>query len=110
MKMRSGGPSRASTTPNLLTRRYPLALLYLDFRQVEVEREQSLPVIEYHAISFEVQGARQQNDSRISGGNRCAGGHAIVQSLVHALNFAVKSPPGAERVGDRGDNGWKKLS
>ena len=52
--------SRASTTPNLLTRRYPLALLYLDFRQVEVEREQSLPVIEYHAISFKVQGARQQ--------------------------------------------------
>ena len=74
MKMRPGGPARSSTTPNLLPRRYPLALLYLDFRKVEVEREQSLPVIEYHAISFEVQRARQQNDSRISGGNRCTGG------------------------------------
>ena len=110
MKMRAGGPARASTAPNLLPCRYPLALLYLDLRQVEVEREQSLPVIEYHAISFEVQGARQQNDSRISGGNRCTGGDAVVQSLVHALNFAVKGPAGAKGVGDRGDHGWKKPS
>ena len=107
--MRSGGPARASTAPNLLPRRYPLALFYLDFRQVKVKCEQSLPVIEYDAISFEVQGARQQNDSCISGGNGCASGDAVIESLVHALNFAVKSPPGTEGVGDRGDDGCKKL-
>ena len=75
--------------------------LHLDFRQVKVESQQSLSVIEHHTITFKIQRARQQNRSRVGGGNRRPSRNREIQSLMHALNFAVKGSPGTENIGDR---------
>ena len=55
VEMRSGGPSCASAKTDLLPALDPLSLLYLDFRKMKIKRQQSLPVIEHDAVTFEIQ-------------------------------------------------------
>ncbi len=54
VEMRSGSPARASAQADLLSPRNPLSLFYPDFRKVEIKCEQSLPVIDHHAVAFEI--------------------------------------------------------
>jgi len=45
MQMRSGSPAAASAKPDFLTTFDPIARLHLDIRQMEIQRQQSLPMI-----------------------------------------------------------------
>ena len=98
--MRSCGAARASAQADHLPPRNALPLLYPDFRKMQVKREQSLTVVEDHAIAFEIQRSSQQDGSGIGRGNGRAGRYRIIQSLMHALHFAVKGPSRAEDIGD----------
>src|SRR5215469_5047430 len=73
---------------------------------MEVKGEESLAVIDHHAVSFKIQKAGQQDRAVI---HRCDGrssGHAIIESLVLALGYAVEDALRAVDIGsgsvDRG--------
>ena len=54
VEMRSGSPARASAQADLLSARNPFSLFYPDVRKMEIKRQQSLPVIDHHAVAFEI--------------------------------------------------------
>src|SRR6478736_9600121 len=98
--MRAGGAARTSAKSNLISALHLLALFDLDFGHVKVKGQQPLPVVDHYAVPFKIQRASQQDGSRISSGDGCARRNGKVQSLMHALHFAIESTPGTEHIGD----------
>ena len=68
---------------------------------MEIKGQQPLSVIEHDTITFEIQRASQKNRSGIYCRHWRAGRGCEIESLVHALNLAVKRTAGTEDVGNR---------
>src|SRR6476469_1127575 len=102
--------SRASAQADLLPALNPISLFHLNFRKMQVKCQKSLTVVEDYAIALEIQWTGQQDRSGVDCGNGRAGEDRVIQSLVHALNFVVKGPPGAEDIGNRRIYRWTKLA
>ena len=87
--MRAGGAAGPAAEPDHLAASHVLAFLDLEFRKMKVKCEQTLAVIEHHAVTLKEKGARQQDRSPIHSGNRSAGRNRVIQSLVRAPGFSV---------------------
>ena len=55
MQMRSSGTAGSPAHPDLLSARNAFAFFDLDFREMHIKREQTLTVVEHHAIALEEQ-------------------------------------------------------
>jgi len=103
MQMRAGGAAGASAETDLLPAGYLLAFFDLEFGEVQIEREQTLSMVEYHTISFKEEGPREQNRPGIESGNRGSDRHGVVQTLVGALGLTIEGAARAEHVGNTGN-------
>ena len=59
VKVRTSGAARAAAESYFLATFYLIAFLYFEFGKMKVEREESLSVVDYDAIAFVIQEARQ---------------------------------------------------
>lgn len=54
VEVRAGSASGAAAQADFLATLYGLSFFHFEFGEMEVEREQSLTVVDHHAISFEI--------------------------------------------------------
>src|SRR5258708_20990443 len=67
---------------------------------MKVEREKSLPMINYDTVPLVIKEARQQHRPLIHGGDGSSRGNAVVQSEVWTLGGAVENSLRAEDIGN----------
>src|SRR5437016_4919296 len=101
MQVGPGGATSASTKPDHLFPLHLLALLHGEVGEMQIEREQSLSVINDHAVPFEIKIASQKHGSGIESRNRGPTGHTIIEALVIALYLSVEDALGSKYVGNR---------
>src|SRR5262249_1409565 len=95
----------ASALANNLPALYLVPFLYLEFREMHVERKQALAVVYNHAITFVVQIARQQDRTCVGCPHGCAGGCVKIQPLMRCLVDPVDPP---RRPEDRENTGFDR--
>src|SRR5208282_6734289 len=77
------------------------------FRQMQIERQQALAVVNDHAISFKEQGPCQNDAPAIHGCNRRSTGHAEIEPLMRALHRTIEYALDSEHIGDLGIH-WRR--
>src|SRR5271157_57943 len=102
MQMRTSGASRTSAESDRLPLIHIVAFLNQEFRQMQIERQQSLAMVDHHAIPFKEQRPRQDNASAVDGCDRGSAGHAEIEPLMRALYRTVEDALDSENVRDRG--------
>jgi hypothetical protein len=102
MQMRPGSAASASTQPNNLPALDHIAFLHLELGKMQIEGQQSLPVIEYHTVPLKIKGTRQQNRPGIESRDWSASRDGEIESLVCTLHLAIEFPLRAKHVGDAG--------
>jgi len=90
VKMRAGGSAGATAEADFLAAGYGVSFFHFEFGEVEVEGEESLAVVDHHAVAFEIEKAGQQHGAGIHGRDRGSGGDAEIQALMFALGHAVE--------------------
>src|SRR5450755_3052716 len=100
--MRTSSASGASAQSDLLALLHIVAFLDRKFRQMQIECQQSLAVVDDNAIAFKEQRPRQDDTPVIYGFDRGATGHAEIEPLMSALYGAVKNTLDSKHVGDLG--------
>src|ERR1700722_1733057 len=100
MKMRPGSPPRASAQPNQLSLFDLVAFLNQKFRQVQVERQQSLAVVNHHAVPLIEEQPCEDHLAAIDRGNRSSRRHAEVEPLMRGLHRTVKHALDPEHLGN----------
>src|ERR1022692_1466654 len=100
--MRTSGASGASAQSDLLALLHVVAFFDRKFRQMQIERQQSLTVVDHDAIAFKEQSPRQDHAPVIHGFDRGSAGHAEIESLMSALYGAVENALDSKYVGDLG--------
>ena len=102
MQVRSRSAPRTPAKPDRLTFVYLVAFLYGEVRQMQIERQQALAVVNDDAISFKEQRPRQNNSPAIRRGDRSSTRHAEIQPLMRALHGAVEDALDSENIRDLG--------
>src|SRR5882672_8200722 len=102
MQMRTGGASSAAAERDRLSFGDMLSFLDAHLGKVQIESEQSLPVINHDAVAFEVEWLRQNHGAGVDRGNLGAGGNAKIESLMRTLHRAVEDALHSEDVGNVG--------
>src|SRR5208282_4746787 len=87
---------------DLLSFFYFITFLDRKFRQMQIEGEQSLAVVDHYAIAFKEQRPGQDDASAIDGSYRCSTGNAEIEALMRALHGTVEDAFDSKHVGDRG--------
>ena len=67
---------------------------------MQIECQQSLPVVDYDTIAFKEKRLRQDDASAIYGFDRSSAGHPEIKSLVRALHGAIEHALHAKQIGD----------
>src|SRR6267154_1826819 len=101
MQMWPSGAPGAAAESNLLALGNVLAFFHAELRKMEVEREQSLAVVNHDAVAFEVECAREDHGAGIDCRNGSAGGRVEIQSLMRALDSSVEDALHSEDVRNR---------
>ena len=97
--MRAGSAAGGATQADFGATVDPVALLDFEFGEMQVEAEQALAVVDHHAISFEVESARQKDGAGIDRHYWRARADAVIQTLMDALGHAIEDAARAEDVG-----------
>src|SRR4029077_9569702 len=103
--MRTRGPACAAAQPDFLATSYRFPFLHFEFGQMEVERKESLAMVDYDAVAFVIEEARQQHRPLIHGRDGGSAGNAIIEAEMWALRLAVENSLRAEDVGNGGIGG-----
>ena len=90
VKMRAGGSAGATAEADFLAAGYGVSFFHFEFGEMEVEGEESLAVVDHHAVAFEIEKAGQQHGAGIHGRHRGSGGDAEIQALMFALGHTVE--------------------
>src|SRR5271156_4324579 len=69
---------------------------------MQIESQQSLPVVDHDKVAFKEKRLRQDDASAIYSFDRRAGGHAEIEPLMRALNGTVKNALDSKQIGDLG--------
>src|SRR5271165_4075813 len=69
---------------------------------MQIERQQSLSMVNHHAIPFKEQRPRQDDTSAIHGCNCRSSGNAKIEALMRALNGTVEDALDSKHVGNLG--------
>src|SRR5271170_3089143 len=77
---------------------------------MQIERQQSLSVVDYDKVAFKEKRLGQDDASAIHGLDRCATGHAEIKPLMRALNRAVKNALDSKQIRDLGIHRRRKRS
>ena len=72
------------------------ALLDQKFREMHVQREDGLPVINHDEAAFEVHSLCDHDSTGVGCRDLCTHGGRIIETLVHASGLSVVNPPRAE--------------
>src|SRR5580698_11479343 len=102
MQVRTGGASCAAAQSDGLAFLHIVAFFHQEFRQMQIERQQSLAMVDHYAISFKEQRPRQDDSPAVDGCDRGSTGHAKIETLMRALDGAVEDTLDSEDVGDLG--------
>src|ERR1017187_9063375 len=102
MQVWAGGASGATANANRLPFVHIVAFLHGKFRQMQIERQQALAVIDDHTIAFEEEGPGQDDAAAVDGCDQGARGHAEIEPLMRALHGTVKDARDSEDIGDLG--------
>src|ERR1700691_132930 len=95
------GPGRAPRSPaksDFLPLTNRLAFLDRKFRQMQIERQQTLPVINHHAIAFKEQRPRQDYSSAVDRLHTRSARHAKIEPLMRALHLPVEYALNSKQV------------
>ena len=101
VKVGTGGPSRAAAQANLLTALYLISFLDFEFRKVQIQGQQTLAVIDYDEIAFEIQRTGQQYGAGIHCGNGSSSRNSEIQPQVRTRRLAIEDALGTEDVRNR---------
>src|ERR1041385_2693506 len=99
MQMRRCRAAGSPAKRNKLTGAHLLAFFYLELGKMHVDCNQSLAMIQHHAVSFEIKRPRQNHCSRIGCVNRRPGAHAEIETLMLALLLSIDDPRGPKNPG-----------
>src|SRR3982074_1190047 len=105
MQMWPGGAPRATAQSDGLAFVHIVALFDRKFRQMQIERQQALAMVDHHTISFKEQRPGQDDAAAVNRCDRRSTGHAEIEPLMRALHGTVKDALDSEHVRDRGVNG-----
>src|SRR5260370_1258397 len=108
MQMRTGGASRAAAQSDRLPFADIVAFLNRKFRQMQIERQQALAMVDHHTIPLKEQRPRQDDAPAINGGDRRSGKHAQIEPLMGASHGTVEDALDSEHVRDLGIHGSSK--
>src|ERR1700675_1261760 len=108
--MRARGASRAATESHQLAFGNAISFFDAHLREMQIESEQSLTVVDHDAVAFEVKSARQDHCAAVDRSHWSAAGHAKIESLMRTLHCAVKHALHSEDVGNLGADGTLKLT
>ena len=98
VEMWTGGSSSASAEPDLLSTLHDVAFLHFEFREVKIERQESLAVVDDHAISLEIEKPGEKHGPVVHRSDRSSGGNAVVESEVRTLGDSVEDALRSEDV------------
>ncbi len=65
---------------------------------MQVQTQQPLAVIDYHAVTLEEHRPRENDRAPIYGVDRCSGGNGIIETLMPALHLLIENPLRAKNV------------
>src|SRR5271157_5668539 len=102
MEVRPSGASSASAESNRLAFAHLVAFFDGKFRQMQIERQQALAMVDHYAIPFKEQRPRQDYSPAIHGCDRGSTGYAEIEPLMRSLCGTVENTHGTEHVGDLG--------
>src|SRR6202521_1978768 len=102
MQVRTSSASGASAKSDRLAFVHLVPFFDGKFRQMQIERQQALAMVDHHTIPFKEQRPRQNNATTVDGGDRRSTGHAEIEPLMRALHGTVENALNSEHVGDRG--------
>src|SRR5260370_35477769 len=105
MQVRPSDAAGAAAGTQHLSARNLLALFDLDFREMHIEGEQAVPMIDHHAVAFKVKRARQDYSTGIGGAHGSADGGVIIKPLVLALLHSIVGARRAEASGHGSGHG-----
>ena len=91
MQMWSGRTSCASADSNRLAFVDIVAFLDQKFRQMQIERQQTLAMIDDHTIPLKEKWPRQNDATAIDGCDRGPTEHAKIEPLMRALHRPVEN-------------------
>src|SRR5215471_2035942 len=100
MKVRTGGTSGTSAESDLLTFFHSVSFLHGELREMQIQCQQTLSVIEDNAVPFEEQRACKQYCAAVDSVHRSSGCDAEVEALVCALHRSVEDALHAEHIRD----------
>lgn len=100
MKMRACGSACCTTQADFLPRFDVIPCFNVEFRQMQIQGQQTLPVVNEHAIPFEIKRLGEQYSPAVQSFDERPLGHAEIEALMHALYRAVKLATRAENVRD----------
>src|ERR1700730_777541 len=75
-----------------------VAFLNRKFRQMQIERQQALAMVDHHTIPFKEQRPRQEDAPAIDRCDRRSTGHAEIEPLMRALHGTVEDALDSEHV------------
>lgn len=84
MEMRACGSARSAAQADYLPAFYPIPFLYFELGEMQIKSEQTLAVIEYDEVAFEIEWACQQHGAVIHGSDGCSARNAEIQAQVRA--------------------------
>src|ERR1043166_4013032 len=102
MQVRARGASGPAAKCDKLPSRHFVAFLGLELREMHVNRDQALAMIQHDAISFEIKRPCQDHTPRVRRVNRRAYTRAEIEPQVLALFHAVVDAGTAEDAGSLG--------
>src|ERR1700693_4019007 len=102
MQMWPRSAPRAPADSDGLAFSYIVAFFDEKTRQMQIERQQPLAMVDHHEIAFIEQRSRQNDASAIHGCDRGSAGHAEIEPLVRALYGTIEDTLDSKHVGDLG--------
>src|SRR5215469_3314596 len=88
--MRPSGASGSAAQCNDLSAGHGVTLVYFELREMHIDGDQALPVVDHHAVAFAEQTTRDDDFAAIGGGHRSSSAGMEVEALMHALKYAVE--------------------
>src|SRR5258708_23059955 len=91
--MGSGGTPGAAAPANNLPGSDFVAFFYVEVREMQIQTQKPLAVVEHHAVSLKKQRSSQEHCPVIHGMNSSAPSHTGTQPQSPALNFLIHLAP-----------------
>ena len=106
MKMRACGSACCTTQADFLPRFDVIPCFNVEFRQMQIQGQQTLPVVNEHAIPLEIKGLGEQYSPAVQGFDGRSLRHPEVESLMNALYRPIEFTARAENVGNGSIDRW----